>query len=225
MDIQELSDELTRRLLGMPKAGLAGLLGFMVDHSYGLSRLYKEEHGEKGMAVLEERVREVSNRSKKGLIEEIQSVYLAYPAAALWLMGQFFDLNGPDLRKISGDSVPLLLESRLEPGFRVRQLWFFMDLLYQQAASGQFKYAVSMGTGLYFYVINHEKHYDAADVEDFEGLLYDFFEGMKWQLEADSAQRDALYQTVSGQLERNRGVYPAAHSKKIRSLARVLKAV
>ena len=221
--MEQVIKDLKLQLQGLSKEGMANVVVFLADHSFGLQEVYRRKYGCEYRAEFESRIGLALTRSKKGMLEEIEKIFMAYPAAALWLQRQFFGMTDEKLRKISGDAVPLVLGGKLDSAYLADQLWFFLDVLYQQGAAENFEFAVSMGTGLYFYVLSQWDKYESADALRFEELMFDFFEGLAYQLKDDGTQSAALYQQVVRQLEKNRHVYKTVDVRKIKKLARQIK--
>jgi len=223
LTIDKVIKELKLQLQGLSKSELSAIIVYLADHSFGLREVYQRQYGSNFKAEFESRIGASLTRSKKGMLEEIDHIIMAFPAAALWLKRQFFGLSDEQLRKIAGDAVPVVLGGKLEPDFRANQLWFFLDVLYQQGAAENFEFAVTMGSGLYFYVLSQWGKYKMADASRFEALMQDFFDGLGYQLKEDKAQSEKLYQHVVDQLEKNRHVYKLVDTKKIKGLARSIK--
>ena len=207
----------------LSKRELGEIIVYMADHSFGLREIFRRQFGESAKEEFENRIGSTLTRSKKGMQEELNQIIKSYPAAALWLMHQFFGLTDLELVRLSGESVHLILGSNLNPNYRANQLWFFMDLLYQQAEAQNFENCISMGTGLYFYVIGQWDKYGTEDAQSFEGFLMDFFLGLGYQLKETPEQAQRLYRQVVDQLDKNHLVYSKTSAKKIKQLARNIR--
>lgn len=223
MNIEQLIKDLKLKLQSLSKQELAAVIVGLADHSFGLQEVYRRQYGSNAKAEFDSRIGTSLTRSKKGMQEEINNILMSFPAAALWLSRKFFGLNDEELHRIGHQAVPLILGGNLEPKFRANQLWFFLDVLYQQGEAENFEAAVSLGTGLYFYVLNQWDKYEEGAVLRFEELMFDLFDGIGYQLKDEVNEKESLYKQVVGQLEKNRHALKLGDAKKIKALARVIR--